>query len=899
MATQPILSELIDQAAFQDAIANETNLLPLFRDAIKQGNDQLESLFEKGEPVTRLVRARSEFIDSILVQAWVRKIPTGADAALIAVGGYGRGELHPASDIDLLILLGEGGPGLLSESLSELLTFFWDIGLEVGHSVRTVAQCVQEAKQDVTVITTLMEARLLTGPQGLFNSLRQAIGTDKIWPSDLFFQSKWGEQKKRYRKYEDTISSLEPNLKEGPGGLRDIQTVDWVVKRHFGANRMSELVSHGFLTETEYQDLKAGQEWLWRIRFALHLLAGRREDRILFDYQQALAEQFGFKDDEEGLGIEKFMQQYYQTAIRVSRMNEMLLQLFQEVIVLKCHLDDPKPINRRFQSHSGFLEVVSDTVFKQYPLAMLELFLIMEQHPELNGVRASTIRQIRNHRHLIDQKFRDSLEARSLFMEILRQPRGITQALRRMNRYGILARYIPAFNNIVGRMQYDLFHVYTVDEHTLFVIRNLRRFMIEAHHNEFPLCSDVMERIPKPELIFLAALFHDIAKGRGGDHSMLGAQDARMFCQQHGLSGYDSELVAWLVEKHLLMSITAQRKDITDPEVVCGFGEQVESPVRLDYLYLLTVADMRATDPNKWNNWKNSLLRELYHATKHALLRGLQNPQERDEIIQNKQAGARHLLKSEGFDPEQATIHWSTLSLDYFLHHTWDEIAWQTKMVLSVKPEQLPLVLIRKAGTRGGTEVFLYGRDENNLFALTTSLLDQLGLNIVSARIETADTGFTINSFLVLEENGSPVENPVRKDEIRAILQRALSDPNRVDPGVSRRVPRRLKHFSTPTRTDFVQDHANQRTIMKLVTNDRPGLLSQVGYAFSACKIRLINAKIATIGAMAEDTFFITNQENRPLTGDEQFECLEQAINDQLEGSNKQAPPPIDLDHTQ
>ncbi|MCB1867791.1 MAG: [protein-PII] uridylyltransferase [Gammaproteobacteria bacterium] len=874
---------LIDESDFLGQLQESKSPLPLFRDAIKRGNERLKTLFNQGETMTQLVKQRAGLIDFLLLQAWSRMIPEDAEASLVAVGGYGRGELHPASDIDLLILLGDGETETLSESLGALITFLWDIGLEVGHSVRTVQECVAEAKLDITVITSLMEARALFGPIYLFEKLKRAIATDKMWPSDRFFEAKQEEQNKRYQKYEDTVSSLEPNLKEGPGGLRDIQTIDWVVKRHFDADRMSDLVTHGFLTETEYWDLKFGQDWLWRIRFALHLHTGRCEDRLLFDHQKTLADQFGFQDDHAGLGIEKFMQEYYQTAIRINRMNEMLLQHFREVIVLKCHLEDPKPLNKRFQSRSGFLEVVDDQVFEKHPLAMLELFLIMEQHPGLNGVRASTIRLIRDQRRTIDHKFRASPEARAMFMAILRQGQGITSELRRMNRYGILSRYIPAFANIVGRMQYDLFHVYTVDEHTLFVVRNLRRFMIAEHRNEFPLCSEIIEKLYYPELLFLAALFHDIAKGRGGDHSTLGAEEAYRFCRLHKLSDRDSLLVSWLVKHHLIMSMTAQRKDISDPEVIGDFARIVGNPVRLDYLYLLTIADIRATDPKKWNNWKNSLLRELYNVTKQALLRGLQNPQERDEIIQNKQSGALHLLKSDGFEREQVIQYWLTLSLDYFLYYSWEEIAWQTKLVLTAKPDALPLVVLRNSAIRGGTEVFTYIEDRQALFAQTTSLLDRLGLNIVSARIETTDTQLTINSFLVLEEDGSPVEDPVRKEKIMQTLKNALKEPASSDIRVLRRVPRQLKHFSIPTRVDFAQDPANHRTIMKLNTDDRPGLLSQVGYAFAENGIRLISAKIATIGAEVDDTFFISDQENRPLAERETFERLEKAIHDRLD----------------
>ncbi|WP_428607743.1 [protein-PII] uridylyltransferase [Sedimenticola sp.] len=871
-----------DPEQFARQLEGDANPLPIFRDAIKQIYQVLKTRFEQGDPITALVALRAQMVDNLLIQAWKLKMPAEAEAAMIAVGGYGRMELHPGSDIDLMILLDDRDPERYSETLAELLTFFWDIGLEVGHSVRTVAECVTEAKQDITVATNIMEARVLAGEESLFHQMQDATGPDCIWPSERFFTAKWEEQEQRYLRYEETISNLEPNIKESPGGLRDIQMVGWVVKRHYGAKTMHDLVVHGFLTEEEYLDLMDCQDYLWRIRFALHLLTGRREDRILFDYQRTLATQFGYEDDKHELAVEKFMQQYYRTALRLRRMNEMLLQLFQEVILLKCHLDEPKPINRRFQSRSGFLEVVHQDIFVQYPLALLELFLVMEQHPELNGVRASTIRLIRKHRHLINDDFRADIRARSLFMEILRQPVGITHELRRMNRYGILARYIPAFLNIVGRMQYDLFHVFTVDKHTLFVVRNLRRLTVPQYRHEFPLCSDIMEKLPKPELIYIAAIFHDIAKGRGGDHSELGAKDAWDFCKLHGLSDYDSRLVSWLVEKHLLMSITAQRKDTSDPDVIRDFAQTVKNPVHLDYLYLLTLADIRATDPKKWNSWKNSLLRELYITTKQALLRGLQNPQERDEIVQNKQAGALHLLKSEGVDPDSAVAHWSTLSLDYFLYHTWEEIAWQTRMILASTDEQLPLVLLRKSSTRGGTEIFLYATDRDDLFAITTSLLDQLGLNIVSARIETAHTGLTLNSFLVLEQDGSPVEEVGRKEEICELLRESLINPESANLVVSRRIPRRLKHFSTPTRIDFVQDYGNQRTIMKLLTDDRPGLLSQVGYAFAKCKIKLINAKIATIGAEAEDTFFITDRDNKPLTSRERFEALEKEIQERL-----------------
>ncbi len=868
----------LDLTALDLALAGNGNPLAIFREALKQGAERLAVRFEAGEPVMELVTDRAYLIDALLLRAWQRNMPQDANAALIAVGGYGRGELHPGSDIDIMILMGDEDHSHLHRGLEQLLMFLWDIGLEVGHSVRTLSDCVQAAAGDITVATNLIESRLISGPAHLFEAMREATAPEHIWPSDEFFAAKWEEQKQRHLKFGDTAYNLEPNIKESPGGLRDIQMIGWVAKRHFDAQNMHDLVFHGFLTESEHQDLMEGQAFLWKVRFALHILNRRREDRLLFDYQRTLAKQFGFVDQEHSLAVEQFMQQYYRTVMRLGRLNEMLLQLFEEAILLRDQLDAPVPINKRFQSRSGYLEVTRSNVFRRYPMALLEIFLILQQHPELKGVRASTIRLIRNHRHLIDDQFRADLRARSLFMEIMRQPLGVTHELRRMHNYGILAAYLPVFANIIGRMQYDLFHVYTVDEHTLFVVRNLRRFALPDHAHEFPLCNEIMAAIPKPELLYLAGLFHDIAKGRGGDHSLLGAQDAWAFCQHHGLSEFDSDLVSWLVEKHLLLSMTAQRKDTSDPEVIQAFAEEVGEQTRLDHLYLLTVADVRATNPERWNSWKDALLRELYLGTRAALERGLHRPQVLEELIQEKRNEARQRLEKLEVDLAAVDTLWAGFSEDYFQHASANAITWQTQKILQATAEDRPLVQIRRQSTRGGTEVFHYGEDRDDLFALITTLLDQLGLNIVEARIETVRNGNTLNSYQVLEDNGQPITGEERQHEIISCLKQGLSELRAADLQVSRHIPRKLKHFTTPTQINFRPALDGQETIMELVTSDRPGLLSQVGHAFAACGIRLHTAKIATIGAKAEDIFYITDAQNRPLSDPAQFEKLKQAL---------------------
>ncbi len=877
------MKRVFNGTTFDQALSHTDNPLILFRNTLAQGTETLAQGFRDAVPISTLVSLRAKLIDSLLQRAWQRNMPEETEAALIAVGGYGRGELHPNSDIDLMILVEANKLEQITENIEQLLTFLWDIGLEVGQSVRSIDECVQEAKQDITVTTNIMESRLLAGDPNMLRLMRAATSPDKIWPSDQFFKGKWEEQKARYAKFDDSATNLEPNLKEGPGGLRDIQTVGWVAKRYFGCDTMHGLVGHNFLTELEYESLMEGRSLLWKIRFALHLLTRRREDRLLFDYQRALALEFGFVDQEHSLAVEQFMQRYYRTVIRIERLNERLLQLFEEAILMENQPAEILTINKRFQARNGFLEVSNDSIFKRYPFALLEIFLLLQLYPELKGVRASTVRLIRSHRHLIDDKFRDDLRAKSLFMEIIRQSNGVTSELRRMNRYGILSAYLPLFSNIVGRMQYDLFHVYTVDEHTLFVVRNLRRFAVASRVDEFPLCSEIIGRQPKPELLFLAGLFHDIAKGRQGDHSTLGARDAWEFCKKHDLSDYDSKLVSWLVRNHLIMSMTAQRQDTSDPEVVHNFAKKMGTIARLDHLYLLTVADTRATDPKKWNSWKDSLLRDLYTATLRTMLRGLERPHDVNEQIQEKQRDASEVLQRTGISSDEINDLWTTLGMEYFLYSSVEEIVSHTQFILANTEHTEPQINLRSKTGRGGSEVVIYSHDHTGLFAVTTALLDQLCLNVVDARIETTSDGFSLDSYRVLEDDGSAITDPGREQKIITTLKDGLNNPDKVSLSVARRIPRQQKHFQIPTQIDFSQDQTNQRTILKLITADQPGLLAQVGHAFSNCKVNLQAAKIATIGAEAEDIFFITGEDKKPIEDQENLQCLHDGIMRQLE----------------
>ena len=853
-----------------------------FKRCLEKVSSHLESAFLERTPVELLVAARARMVDEVLLRAWSHHLGQPPELSLVAVGGYGRGELHPASDIDVMVLTPETGADPWSRQLEAFFTFLWDIGLEVGQSVRSVAQCEQEAAADVTVATTLMESRLLTGSLEGFQQMLERTGPDRIWSSRDFFAAKRKEQLQRHHRYYDTAYNLEPNVKGGPGGLRDIQIIGWVAKRHFGAETLDELVSQGFLTRKELRRLRAGQTFLWTVRFALHIFTKRREDRLLFDHQTRIAELLDYEDASNSLAVEQFMQRYYRTVKELSRLNEMLLQLFEEAILLDPEAP-PSPINANFQVRNGYLEIRYEDVFLESPSALLEMFSLLQQHPELKGVSANTIREVRDALSSVDEEFRQSPRNHRLFMDILRAPLGVTHELRRMNLYGVIGRYIPAFERVVGRMQYDLFHAYTVDEHTMFVVSNLRRFALQRFDHEFPACSAIMQNLPKPELAYLAGLFHDIGKGRGGNHSELGAAIAEAFCLEQGLSRYEARLVAWLVSHHLLLSTTAQKKDISDPTVIHEFALTIGDQVHLDYLYLLTVADVRGTNPKLWNSWKANLFEELYKRTKVVLRRGLENPIDRDELIADHKQQALALLADTPTSQADQDQVWEGLNDEYFLTHSPEEICWHTQLLAEQQDRQDKIrVAVRDMPQRGGISVVVYAPSQVITFAPVTGALDDLGLSIHDARLAPAGGGYTLSSYVVLEQSVTVGEKELRLEEIRAGMHDAIQRFDIDAPRVARRVPRQVRMFSTPTRVEFSDDKAHARTVMELVTGDRPGLASRVGRVMLSLGIRLINAKISTVGERAEDVFFLCDRKQRPLTL-ELREKLRQGLLDELD----------------
>jgi [protein-PII] uridylyltransferase len=841
-----------------------------FRDAVRTSQEELKNYFFAEESVEALVRARAQFIDSLLRLAFAQQLEPelAAQVSLLAVGGYGRGELHPGSDVDILVLV-PVEPALVEAARSQIerfVAFLWDIGLEVGHSVRNADECAEESAADVGVMTTLIEARLVAGSEELPGLMRRALAPDRVWPAREFFEAKVQEQVDRHAKANDTAYNLEPNVKTGPGGLRDLQTIGWVAKRHFGVNTLDELVTHGYLTPAELRKLKQAQSFLWKVRFGLHVQTGRHEDRLLFDHQIKLAQSFGYEDASYTLAVEQLMQRYYRTVLDVSFLNELLLQLFRDAIL--SDNSPPRPLNTRFQVRNEYLEAVSPDMFSRAPSTLLELFVLLQQNPEIRGVRASTMRSLARHLWLIDEEFRQNPRHHRLFLEILRAPAGVTHELRRMNSYGVLGRYIPAFGRIVGRMQYDLFHAYTVDAHTLFVVSNLRRMAMPKYDHELPQLSGIMQKLPKPEIVYLAALFHDIAKGRGGDHSELGSVDAEAFCLEQGLSRYDARLVAWLVRNHLLLSLTAQKKDIGDPQVINEFARQIGDENHLDCLYMLTCADVRGTNPRLWNSWKASLFQEFYERVRAALRRGLESPIDQEQLVRENQEGARTLLAEQGVSVAGVDGIWARLSQAYFLRHSPEEIAWHTRLLAARDPaSDDPLVSVEARSERGTTAVLIFAPHRRHGFARATAVLDQLGLTIVDARITPTENGFSLDLYHVLEEDGAPIDDPERISEIEEMLWRSLQRPEESPIAVSRRAPRQVRMFNTPTTITVTTDEYNQRSVLELVAGDRPGLLCDIGKVLWEERADLHGAKISTVGERAEDVFYVTDLSQQPLTG--------------------------------
>lgn len=876
--SQRVNQQLTQLLVFDEIGHDPADLLPALKSYLSLSNEYLEVSFKNKINIRKLVHTRAKHIDKMLIALW-QHLGIDENIALIAVGGYGRGELHPQSDIDLLVLSSQALPAEQKPLISNFVSLLWDCRLKVGQSVRELAQCVKLAIEDVTIATNLMEARLLCGPKSLFDHLQSQTEPQNIWNAKSFFEAKTAEQKARYKKFDGSSFDLEPNIKSSPGGLRDIHVISWIAQRTYFPKTLPQLFQQNIITKKEYYTLMKCQLYVWRVRFALHIVSGKAEDRLLFDYQKQTAKLMGYQDSENALAVEKMMKRYYRSALIIRNLCDILLQLMEEQITGRDSSAESIVIDDHFQIVNQRIDATDRQLFVKDPSQLLKVFQYVAQDDNLKGITAATLRAIRAARYKITPSFRNKKNNKQLFVDFWHILHTSSRAMFLMKRSGVLADYLDAFRQITGQMQYDMFHIYTVDEHTLFLLKNLCEFANPEFDEAFPICSEIMQRQTNPEIIFLAGLFHDIAKGRGGDHSELGAVDARQFCQSHNMPDEHSHIIEWLVANHLIMSLVAQKRDTNDPKVIKNFAETVQTQQKLELLYTLTVADIRATSHSLWNSWKDSLLRNLFVNTLAYLDQAEDSLEESWKAIRQE---AKHQLLADHFSEQDIEALWQYLDSSYFARRSVDTIVWQTEKILQQKDSQV-VVGIKSTAQKSGSEVFVYSEDKKNLFAALTVTLAQQGLSIQAANIYTDQNGFCYDSFVVLDDQNKRLTNDSIKRQVKQAIITNVSAPQNMTLSVQRRMPRQFKYFNIDTTVEFFDDEYTGFTRMELTTRDQPGLLAAVGKAFVNTNTRLHDARITTLGEKVEDTFIISHRDNSPIIDQTQLENIRKEIKHQLD----------------
>jgi [protein-PII] uridylyltransferase len=844
-----------------------------WRLALKQQKQELAQAYQAQPSPTKFFRQNTQFHDGLMLAIW-QQFMSSSDACLIAVGGYGRKELYPYSDIDILILLPENQSEQFNQSLEAMISACWDIGLAIGQSVRTVNECVHEAGKDISVMTNLLEARYLSGRRTLFSALNKRLA-ESLNPQ-RFYAAKIEEQTLRHKRYNDSAYNLEPNIKESPGGLRDLHMLLWQARGLGIGSQWKALVSRRLISAREATQIRQHERLLQDLRIRLHFLARRREDRLIFDLQNELSASLGFQNTHRQRASEKLMRAFYRSAKFIHLMNGLILKLMDAIAF--PHTPKIKSINPRFDNQDGMLHSHQDDIFAKHPEAIFEAFLIRQTHSEIQGFSPQLIRLLYQAKQYINQEFRRNPVQQKMFLAILQQSVGVHTALQEMNHLGLLGAYIPAFGRIVGQMQHDLFHVYTVDEHILRVVSNLHRFSLPEYSHEFPLCSELLKQFDAPYLMYLAALFHDIAKGRGGDHSALGERDAYRFAQQHGLNKEDTALVAWLVKAHLIMSSTAQKSDLSDPDIIKQFADKVLVERRLVALYLLTVADIRGTSPKVWNTWKAKLLETLFLHARH-LLKGDQYNQQTEVLARQKDAAEK--LGYYGIDPKSFQPHWQLFGESYFLRYNSPDIIWHTRLLLAHLHVKQPIVRARLSPYGDGIQVMIYLPDRDNLFAQICQCFDSLGFNILEARIHTTQHDYALDTFLIMEQEDRSINYRDLLSYIEYQVSENLSLNQAPQQPIAGRLSRQVKHMPIAADIQINQASQSPNIALDIIASDRPGLLSTIAFVLYQHHFKILNAKINTLGYRAEDSFLIA-PESQQISTTVDYGELKQALLGQI-----------------
>lgn len=822
-------------------------------------NDFIYSEYERNVSIKRLIKKKSSIVDQLIKNSWLKNNLKSKNISLIAVGGYGRSELFPYSDIDILILINDYKNKDLIKNIENFIADIWHFKTSVGHSVRTIKECITAINDDVTVYTNLLDCRFITGDKNLYNELKKNIINRSLWSKEKFLSAKKIEQKNRYNKYLNTGYLLEPDIKEGPGGFRDLQTLIWVTKRNYDTKSLVDLYNKKIITKKEYLALLQSERFLIKTRFLLHSLHNKPEERLYFANQKKLAELFGH-DCKTNSGVEKFMQIFYKHISNIKQLNEILIKYIENLQVGGDFLKT-KIINNIFYIKNNTISVNNKNIFQEYPSKLLEIFLIKNPQDEPYDISANTIRDIRESLFLIDKDFRNNKENKKLFMSIFLQKNGVSKCLRKMNDYGVLAAYLKPFSKIVGMMQFDLFHIYTVDEHTLAVLSNTRYMNSEDCKNKYGFVYEVFKNLLSPEILYLGALFHDIGKGQKKDHSAVGSKESLKFCENHGMNKHQSEMVCWLVQNHLLMSLTIQKKDISDINVIKEFAAIVKTQERLDYLYLLTIADIRGTNPELYTDWKDSLLKDLYLSCKSFFRKNKPNLKKPDRYIKNlKKSVEKMLLKNTNKNDFEKV--WSYFNTDYLRRHSDKEIVWHIDLIINNLNKSA--VSFKEDSVKGCTELTIYQNYRKNIFSYVANIIDNLNINIVDARIVTLKNDQAIDTYLLLDEKGEYIKDKYTLNFLKEKIYNVLEKPSCEIKKITKKPTENISNFEK-----FINIYISQKSneiLLEISTLDHPGLLSKICEYFDSCNLMVKDAKISTIGEEANDVFVLVPIDEKSIT---------------------------------
>ena len=820
-------------------------------------NDYIYSRYKKNISIKKLIKNKSTIIDQLIKNSWIKNNLEDKDISLIAVGGYGRSELFPYSDIDILILINNYENKDLIKNVENFIAEIWHFKVAVGHSVRTIKECIYAIKDDVTIYTNLLDCRFITGNKDLYNNLLKNIKKNSLWSKEKFLSAKKIEQKNRYNKYSNTGYLLEPDIKEGPGGFRDLQTLIWVAKRNFNTNSLFDLYNNKIITKKEYLALLQSERFLSKTRFLLHYLHNKPEERLYFANQKKLAELFGY-DCKTNIGVEKFMQNFYKHISNIKQLNEILVKFIENPSGEKF-FQKSKIINDVFYVKNNSISVKNRNIFHKHPSKLLEIFLIKNEKDELYDISANTIRDIRESLYLINKDFRSNSKNKKLFMDIFLQDNGVARCLRKMNDYGILAAYLKPFSKIVGMMQFDLFHIYTVDEHTLAVLSYTRYMSTKDCKNKYSFVYEIFKNLLSPEILYLGAIFHDIGKGQKKDHSAIGSKESLKFCENHGMNKHQSEMVSWLVENHLLMSLTTQKKDISDIDVIKDFAAIVKTQERLDYLYLLTIADIRGTNPELYTDWKDSLLKELYLSCKSYFRKNKPNIKKPDRYIKNlKQSVEKMLLKNIGKNDFEKI--WSYLNTDYLRRHSEKEVAWHIELIANNLNKSA--VSFKKNQVKGCTELAIYQNYRKNIFSYIANIIDNLNINIVDARIITLKKDQAIDTYLLLDNKGKFITDKYTLNFLKEKIYNVLENPDCKIKKITKKQTANIANFKKFIKVQLTQK--SSEILLEISTLDHPGLLSKICESFDSCDLMVKDAKISTLGEEANDVFILVPVNEKP-----------------------------------